>query len=80
MKSSFNEYASKYDAWFMENTNVLYSEAKLVAHFLKDSKDVFSVGCGSGLFEMILGKDFGISIKTGWNHRKEWLKLPENVG
>ncbi|WP_321288745.1 methyltransferase domain-containing protein [uncultured Sunxiuqinia sp.] len=65
MKSGFDEHASKYDAWFMKNTNVLYSEVKLVAHFLKDSQDVFSVGCGSGLFEMILEKDFGISIKTG---------------
>ncbi len=65
MKSGFDEHASKYDAWFMKNTNVLYSEVKLVAHFLKDSKDVFSVGCGSGLFEMILEKDFGISIKSG---------------
>lgn len=65
MKSGFDEHASKYDAWFMKNTNVLYSEVKLVAHFLKDSKDVFSIGCGSGLFEMILEKDFGISIKEG---------------
>ncbi|SHE72578.1 Ubiquinone/menaquinone biosynthesis C-methylase UbiE [Mariniphaga anaerophila] len=65
MKSGFDEHASEYDAWFMKNTNVLYSEVKLVAHFLKNSKDVFSVGCGSGLFEMILEKDFGISIKNG---------------
>lgn len=65
MKSGFDEHASKYDAWFMKNTNVFYSEAKLVAHFLKASEDVFSVGCGSGLFEMILEKDFGISLKNG---------------
>ncbi len=64
-KSGFDEYASKYDAWFMKNTNVLYSEVKLVAYFLNGSEDIFSVGCGSGLFEMILEKDFGISVKDG---------------
>jgi SAM-dependent methyltransferase len=63
--SSFDEHASQYDAWFMENRNVLYSEVKLVAYFLDDAGDVFSVGCGSGLFEMILEKEFGISIKQG---------------
>ncbi len=65
MKSNFDEYASQYDAWFMDNQNLLYSEAKLVAYFLKDAGEVFSVGCGSGLFEMILEKDFNISIKNG---------------
>lgn len=65
MKSGFDEHASMYDAWFMKNTNVLYSEVKLVAHFLDGSKDIFSVGCGSGLFESILEKDFNISVKNG---------------
>jgi trans-aconitate methyltransferase len=32
---------------------------------LKDPGDAFSVGCGSGLFEEILDKEFGISIKNG---------------
>jgi len=63
--SKFDEYAQKYDAWFMNNTNVLSSEAKLVAHFLEKGKKIFSVGCGSGLFEMILKKDFQITIKNG---------------
>lgn len=65
MSSKFNQYASDYDAWFLENENLLYSEVKLVAHFLKDAGEVFSVGCGSGLFETILNKEFGISIKNG---------------
>lgn len=64
-KSNFDEHASQYDAWFMENRNLLYSEVKLVAHFLKDAGDIFSVGCGSGLFETILDKEFDISIKQG---------------
>jgi trans-aconitate methyltransferase len=65
MSSKFNQYASEYDAWFFENENVLYSEVKLVAHFLENAGDVFSVGCGSGLFETILENEFDISIKNG---------------
>lgn len=61
----FDEYASLYDAWFMENGNVLLSEARLVALTLKGSKKILSVGCGSGLFEALLAKDFGISITDG---------------
>ena len=65
MKSNFDQYASDYDAWFLENQNLLYSEVKLVAHFLSNPGDVFSVGCGSGLFEEILDKEFKITIKNG---------------
>ncbi len=63
--NGFDQYAQKYDAWFLKNRNVLYSEVRLVAHFLSNAGDVFSVGCGSGLFEMILEKEFNISIKHG---------------
>jgi trans-aconitate methyltransferase len=62
---SFDQYAEKYDAWFLNNRNVLYSEAKLVAYFLKDAGEICSVGCGSGLFEMLLKKDYNISVKHG---------------
>lgn len=65
MNNSFDKYAEKYDAWFLENKNVLYSEVKLVAHLLKDAGRILSIGCGSGLFEMILEKEFGIIIKEG---------------
>ncbi|MFA8300425.1 MAG: class I SAM-dependent methyltransferase [Hyphomicrobiales bacterium] len=65
-KQSFDQYANQYDEWFLNNKNLLYSEVKLVAHFLKDNPgEVFSVGCGSGLFEMILKKEFGIVIENG---------------
>lgn len=63
--SSFDKYAPEYDAWFMKNLNVLYSEVRLVGHFLKDAGDIYSVGCGTGLFEQILSGEFGISIKHG---------------
>lgn len=62
--NSFDRYADKYDAWLLENKNVLYSGVKLVAHFLKDTDHILSVGCGSSLFdsdniieESIMGDD-----------------------
>lgn len=65
MSSSFDKYAGEYDSWFFDNTNLLESEVNLVAHFLETPGEVFSVGCGSGLFETILSKDFNIEIKNG---------------
>ncbi|MDE6276886.1 MAG: class I SAM-dependent methyltransferase [Muribaculaceae bacterium] len=65
MRNSFDEHASEYDAWFMENPNVLLSEARLVAKTLEGSSKILSVGCGSGLFEKILREDFGIEITDG---------------
>ncbi len=64
-KTTFDKYAGAYDAWFFDNMNLLTSEVWLVAHFLKDAGKTFSVGCGSGLFESILKKEYGIEIKYG---------------
>ena len=64
-KTTFDKYAGEYDAWFFDNMNLLTSEVRLVAHFLKDAGKVFSVGCGSGLFESILKKDYDIHIEYG---------------
>ena len=50
---------------FSTTQNVLLSEARLVASTLTDSKNILSVGCGSGLFEKILRDDFGITISDG---------------
>jgi ubiquinone/menaquinone biosynthesis C-methylase UbiE len=61
----FDRYANEYDAWFFNNMNLLTSEVKLVAHFLKDPGKTFSVGCGSGLFESILKKEYSINIEYG---------------
>lgn len=65
MNKGFDEYASAYDAWFLNNRNVLYSEANLVAHTLKGAGRILSVGCGSGLFEKILADEYGIVIRDG---------------
>lgn len=66
MARSFDEYADAYDKWFIENPNVLASEVALVAATLKDVKlPILSVGCGSGLFEYIMRKDYDINIVDG---------------
>ena len=78
--NSFDCYAEKYDAWFLENRNVLYSEVKLVAHFLKDADRILSVGCGSGLFEMILEKEFGITIKDGIEPSEDMAEIAKKRG
>lgn len=65
MNNSFDQYASLYDAWFMQNPNLLLSEVRLVARTLQGARHILSVGCGSGLFEKILRDDFGIDITDG---------------
>jgi SAM-dependent methyltransferase len=65
MNGSFDKYANDYDAWFMENNNILYSELSLVAKFLEKDKRILSVGCGSGLFESLLAKDYNIRVLDG---------------
>lgn len=65
MGKGFDEYAATYDAWFLDNPNVLESEVRLVAATLRDAGRVLSVGCGSGLFEKIMRDEFGISVTDG---------------
>ncbi|MCD6180775.1 MAG: class I SAM-dependent methyltransferase [Candidatus Cloacimonetes bacterium] len=65
MDRAFDEYASKYDEWFLKNMNVLASEAALLAHFLTEPGRAISIGCGSGLFEAILRKEYDIVIEEG---------------
>ena len=80
MGKGFDEYAPAYDAWFLENRNVLYSEINLVAHVLKNPGRTLSVGCGSGLFETILPKSTVSRSPTASNRRKEWPKSPASGG
>ncbi len=64
--AGFDKYASEYDAWFIENSSVLSSEVKLVAHCLSGNiGDVLSIGCGSGLFEKILSEEYNIKVTKG---------------
>lgn len=62
---AYDKYAEEYDAWFIKNANVLESEAALVAKTLENAGKVLSIGCGSGLFEMIIRKRRGIIVTDG---------------
>jgi ubiquinone/menaquinone biosynthesis C-methylase UbiE len=64
-RGTFDEYAHEYDAWFLQNRNVLESELLLLKHMLGDPERALSVGCGSGLFEHLLRTDHGIDIRNG---------------
>jgi ubiquinone/menaquinone biosynthesis C-methylase UbiE len=64
-QSAFDAYAATYDGWFLNNSFVLQSEVALLAHVLQHPGRVLSVGCGSGLFEMLLKQDYGIVIHEG---------------
>lgn len=65
MGKGFDEYVATYDAWFLDNPNVLESEVRLVASTLRNAGRVLSVGCGSGLFEKIMRDEFGITVTDG---------------
>jgi len=61
----FDAYAAEYDAWFLQNRNVLESEVLLLMHFLERPGRALRVGCGSGLFEHLLRTEHGIDIGYG---------------
>jgi ubiquinone/menaquinone biosynthesis C-methylase UbiE len=63
--SAFDAYAATYDGWFLNNLQVLHSEVALLAHVLQNPGRALSVGCGSGLFELLLRQDYGIVINEG---------------
>lgn len=64
-EKAFDAYADQYDEWFFKNENVLTSEVALLAHVLEQPGRALSVGCGSGIFEAILKKQYGITIQHG---------------
>ena len=61
----FDEHAAEYDSWFLKNRNVLKSEVALLVGALQNPGRALSVGCGSGLFEMILRDGYGIDVHFG---------------
>lgn len=61
----FDEFASEYDAWFLENENLFETELRLVASCLEDAGDILTIGCGSGLFEKQLRETYGCNIVKG---------------
>lgn len=80
MGKGFDEYAAEYDAWFLENPNVLLSEVRLVAGTLAGAKKILSIGCGSGLFEKIMREDFGIDIRNGVEPSEAMAEIAKKRG
>lgn len=76
----FDEYANKYDQWFLKNKNVLDSEAALLAYFLESPGRAISIGCGSGLFEKILKDNYGIIIEEGIEPAEGMAEIAEKRG
>src|SRR6056297_3944594 len=77
---SFDQYANKYDAWFMENENLLKSEVALVAHALGNPGRTLSIGCGSGLFEYFLKKYFNIEVNEGIEPSESMTEIARKRG
>lgn len=65
--SGFNLFANEYDSWFEANQALLESEVQLLAYLwpASNTSRVLSVGCGTGLFEAVLRRDFDIRITDG---------------
>lgn len=76
----FDEYAEQYDRWFLQNRIVLESELSLFAYFLKDPGRALSVGCGSGLFEMLLKSYYGVSIEEGVEPARHMAEIARKRG
>lgn len=61
----FDEHAEAYDGWFLKNRKVLASELALLRHALGSPGRTLSIGCGSGLFESLLRRQYGVEIREG---------------
>jgi ubiquinone/menaquinone biosynthesis C-methylase UbiE len=79
-RTPFDEYAEEYDAWFLKNQNVLQSEVLLLKHFLANAGKALSVGCGSGLFELLLRTEHGIDIHFGVEPAEGMARIAEKRG
>lgn len=79
-KQAFDEYAGKYDHWFLKNEAVLDSEVALLASVLQNPGKTLSVGCGSGLFEVLLKKDHGITIGEGLEPSDQMAQIATERG
>jgi len=76
----FDEHAAEYDSWFLKNRNVLQSEVELLAGALADPGRALSVGCGSGLLEMILRDSHDIEVHFGVEPAHGMAKIAEKRG
>jgi SAM-dependent methyltransferase len=79
-KRAFDEYAETYDAWFLENRTILESEVRLIRNFLEDAGRTLSVGCGTGLFELVLREEHGIEVGFGVEPSDDMRAIAEKRG
>lgn len=77
---AFDEHATSYDSWFMQNEHVLESEVLLVAHALGEPGETLSIGCGTGLFEQLLRAHHGIDIRRGVEPAKGMAEIARKRG
>jgi ubiquinone/menaquinone biosynthesis C-methylase UbiE len=78
--AAFDEFAEKYDTWFLQNRTVLQSEILLLKHALSDPGKTLSVGCGSGLFEHLLRSEHGVDIRYGVEPADAMARIAEKRG
>ena len=78
----FDGYADKYDQWFLTNNRVFESELKLLHACLNPLKKdkILSVGCGSGLFESALKREYDILVEYGLEPSTDMAKIAEKRG
>ena len=78
----FDGYADKYDQWFLTNNRVFESELKLLHACLNPLKKdkILSVGCGSGLLESALKREYDIIVEYGLEPSTDMAKIAEKRG
>ena len=76
---SFDLFANDYDSWFSENRDLLESEVRLIAYVWPGTGEALSMGCGTGLFETILGQEHGVHIQNGIEPAEGWQPSLVNV-
>jgi ubiquinone/menaquinone biosynthesis C-methylase UbiE len=79
-EGAFAQFANAYDEWFLKNENVLRSEVRLLAHFLQKPGRALSIGCGSGLFEAIMKRDYEILVEEGIEPAEGMAKIATQRG
>lgn len=77
----FDGYAQAYDQWFITNDKVFVSELKLLHRALEGlSGRMLSVGCGSGLFEAALEREYGITGIEGLEPSRDMAEIAKKRG
>ncbi|EEI23569.1 class I SAM-dependent DNA methyltransferase [Lentilactobacillus hilgardii] len=78
----FDGYATEYDQWFLANKQIFLSELKLLKSVLDlgSTKHVLSIGCGSGLFEDTLHRQYGLPLFDGVEPSTDMAQIAKKRG